>query len=113
MAKTKKKYSNSKINKRQKEVKRTLKENIPPVKKKLFNIGYTIVMLLFMSSGVILLILSNSVFQNDIVVYISLALLGIGVILLVQRSVYKQTAPMTKTSDENKEDEESLKLRPR
>jgi len=110
MAKIKRNRTITKRKKVQQDLKETEKK--PPIKRKTFNVIYTAAILIFFSAGILLLILSNSVFKSDIVVYISLALIGIGIILLVQRSVYRQTAPVPKT-EEKDEDEESLRLRPR
>lgn len=87
-------------------------DKVPITKKRSFNIIYTSVMISFFAIGILLLILSNSVFKSDVVFFIALGIIGIGIVLLTQRSVYRQTAGET-TASKKDEEEMGLKLRER
>lgn len=96
-----------------KKPKNTVDDQEEPIaKRKTFNIIYTIIMLISFIVGVLLLILSNAVFKSDVVFFIGLGIIGLGIVLLTQRSVYQQTGG-TVVEPKNKEDKESLKLRER
>ena len=84
-----------------------------PAEKKGPNIIYTIVSVAILLSGITFLILGQAL-KNDVFFFISLGLLGLGIMLLVQRSVYKQSSSTSKSTIKNEEKEEDgLRMRER
>ena len=83
----------------------------PPIfEKPVFKTIYTIAMFSFFIVGFLLLLLSREA-GIDILFIIGVLLIGLGIVLLTQRSTYKQTAPVNLTSEEKEEDRLSLRHR--
>ncbi|UJG40322.1 MAG: hypothetical protein K9W45_10830 [Candidatus Heimdallarchaeum aukensis] len=80
-------------------------------KKKRKNLIYSIVAYSTATLGVVLLIISQAT-ATDILFFISLGVLGLGIMLIVQRSVYTQTK-YSSDEVEEKRDKERLELRKR
>jgi len=80
-------------------------------KKKRKNLVYSIVSYSIAAMGVVLLIISQAT-ATDILFFISLGVLGLGIMLIVQRSVYTQTK-YSSDEVEEKKDKERLELRKR
>ena len=66
----------------------------------------------FFSLGIILLILSYSIWaDSSYALFIALGVLGVGVILLTMRSSYKSSAPADQ--EEQEKDKDTLQMRGR
>ncbi|UJG43039.1 MAG: hypothetical protein K9W46_11775 [Candidatus Heimdallarchaeum endolithica] len=80
-------------------------------KKKRKNLIYNIVSYSIALLGVVLLIISQAT-SIDILFFISLGVLGLGIMLIVQKSVYTQTK-YSSDEKEEKGDKDKLELRKR
>ncbi|MHA1865959.1 MAG: hypothetical protein ACTSWZ_05570 [Candidatus Heimdallarchaeaceae archaeon] len=80
-------------------------------KKKRKNLIYSIVSYSIALLGVVLLIISQAT-SIDILFFISLGVLGLGIMLIVQKSVYTQTK-YSSDEKEEKRDKDKLELRKR
>ena len=89
------------------------KTKIPLMRRPKFNLIYTILIISFFSLGIILLILSYSIWQDyGFTIFIALGVLGVGIILLAMRSSYKSTVP-EKEKEEKKKEDKGLQMRNR
>ncbi|MHA1303761.1 MAG: hypothetical protein ACTSQE_03230 [Candidatus Heimdallarchaeaceae archaeon] len=83
----------------------------PPAERKKSNLIYNIISYTITLVGVFLLILGQ-ILTIDILFFISLGVLGLGIMLIVQKSVYKQTASTAETESQE-DDDTGLQLRRR
>ncbi|MCG3216162.1 MAG: hypothetical protein KAS63_05570 [Candidatus Heimdallarchaeota archaeon] len=95
------------------EAKEDIPTRIPLMQRPRFNLFYTMMVIVLFSAGIILLILSYSIFSDiPSLLFVSLGVLGLGIILLTMRSSYKKTAPSVEEEEEAKTDD-SLRMRNR
>lgn len=89
-----------------------LEGKVPLMQRPYFNLFYTFLVITLFSIGIILLILSYSVLSDmPSMLFVSLGVIGLGIILLTMRSSYKNTAP--KAEQEEEKDDNGLKMRNR
>ncbi len=100
----------SKKNKKEPEPK--IEEKLPLMQRPKFKLFYTMAIIAFFSLGIILLILSYSIWaDSSYALFIALGVLGVGVIMLTMRSSYKSTAPAAEKEEEK--DKDTLQMRSR
>jgi pilus assembly protein TadC len=88
---------------------------LPLMQRPKFKLFYTMAVLGFFSLGIILLILSYSIWADkSYAMFIALGVLGVGIILLTMRSSHRGSAPSSDKQEEEKEkDKDTLKMRTR
>jgi len=89
-----------------------IEAKLPLMQRPKFKFIYTMAIIAFFSLGIILLILSYSIWsENSYALFIALGVLGVGVIMLTMRSSYKNTAPAAEKEEEK--DKDTLQMRSR
>ena len=84
--------------------------SIPLMERPRFRLFYSIAVYTIFSVGIILLILSYSIWEgNPYVMFGALGILGVGIILMTMRSSRKHSAP----PKEEEKDEDTLQMRTR
>lgn len=101
--------------KRKKEPELETEIKLPRMQRPKFKLFYTMAVISFFSLGIILLILSYSIWKNNsYVMFIALGVLGVGIILLTMRSSHRGSSPSSDKQEEEKEkDKDTLKMRTR
>ena len=96
--------------KKAKELDILAEEPLPLMERPKFRLFYSIAVYALFSVGIILLILSYSVWDSNMyVLFGALGIIGVGIILLTMRSSRKHSAP----PPEEKKDEDTLQMRTR
>ncbi|MCE7739544.1 MAG: hypothetical protein KAU62_09705 [Candidatus Heimdallarchaeota archaeon] len=100
--------------KRKKEPEPETGIKLPLMQRPKFKLFYTMAVISFFSLGIILLILSYSIWaDNSYVMFIALGVLGVGIILLTMRSSHRGSAPSSDKQEEEEKDKDTLKMRTR
>jgi len=100
--------------KRKKEPQPETEIKLPLMQRPKFKLLYTMAVIGFFSLGIILLILSYSIWvDNSYAMFIALGILGVGIILLTMRSSHRGSAPSSDEQEEEKKDKDTLKMRTR
>lgn len=95
-----------------KEPEPEIEVKLPLMQRPKFKIFYIMLIISFFSLGIILLILSYSIWaDSSYALFIALGVLGVGVILLTMRSSYKSSAPADQ--EEQEKDKDTLQMRGR
>lgn len=99
-------------NKSKTETSEEIEGKVPLMQRPYFNLFYTFLIIILFSVGIVLLILSYSVLSDvPSILFVSLGVIGLGIVLLTMRSSYKNTAPAAQQEEEK--DENGLKMRNR
>lgn len=98
--------------KKKKELEPEVAEKPPLMERPKFKMFYTFAVITFFGLGIILLILSMTIWSEiGYLLFISLGILGVGIVLLTMRSSYSTSAQEKKQEEEK--DPDSLQMRTR
>jgi len=82
-------------------------DKLPLMERPRVKMLYTFAVITFFSVGIILLILSYSVWDDPYSMFVALGILGLGIILLTMRSSQRHSKPQK----EEEKDEDTLQMR--
>ena len=101
--------------KRKKDPEPETEIKLPLMQRPKIKLLYTMAVIGFFSLGIILLILSYSIWdENSYAMFIALGILGVGIILLTMRSSHRGSSPTSdKQEEEEEKDKDTLKMRTR
>ena len=98
-------------NKNKSKKEEEIETRLPITERKGFNLIYSSVVYILFAVGVLLIILSYSVVENQYVIFIAFGVLGLAIILFTMRSSFRHSAP--RPSEEKEDKDEGLKMRER